>query len=351
VSGNSAFGGADAVTDSGKGIAGAVFNFNGAFTAVASTFANNTADHYASQIFNLAYDGHTARVAQTTLRDTIVADGSGPANDLATDTSSYITPQNKSSDEADVSHFDLVRTMSATIVAGENGTITGPVLLTADPLLGPLQDNGGPTMTMAPASGSPVIDAAAAGACPTTDQRGRPRPDNRESACDIGAYEVQDQPSGTTGGGGSSPTATGGGTSRLPVITKETLSPAAFVAAPRGPSAQAAATRRYGTVVSFSLSEPATVRFTVVQLQPGRSGPRGRCVSATKSNRRARKCTRRVTLPGSFSRAGTAGANRFRFTGRLAGHALKPGRYQLVATPSSGGKAGRSSSAAFRVIR
>jgi CSLREA domain-containing protein len=61
-----------------------------------------------------------------------------------------------------------------------------------DPLLGPLADNGGPTLTHALLSGSPLIDAgnpAATGgrACEPTDQRGVPRPAG--PVCEIGAYE------------------------------------------------------------------------------------------------------------------------------------------------------------------
>src|SRR5579884_4187372 len=96
ITANLAIGGSDNVTDHGKGIAGAVFNLNGGFIATSSTFAGNTADYYASQIFNLAYDGQTPLKAQTTLRDSIVANGVGSVKgvnsaDLATDTSSYIT--------------------------------------------------------------------------------------------------------------------------------------------------------------------------------------------------------------------------------------------------------------------
>jgi len=59
-------------------------------------------------------------------------------------------------------------------------------MVNADPLLGPLQDNGGPTVTHALLSGSPAIDQGAA-TCPATDQRGVTRPQG--IACDIGAYE------------------------------------------------------------------------------------------------------------------------------------------------------------------
>ncbi len=64
------------------------------------------------------------------------------------------------------------------------------------PDLGTLQDNGGPTQTMAPASGSPALDQIPPGTmgngvalCPGTDQRGAPRPDATD--CDIGAVEPE----------------------------------------------------------------------------------------------------------------------------------------------------------------
>jgi CSLREA domain-containing protein len=59
----------------------------------------------------------------------------------------------------------------------------------ADPKLGVLADNGGPTETLALRRGSGAIDAAGlGGACPATDQRGVARPAG--TACDSGAYEA-----------------------------------------------------------------------------------------------------------------------------------------------------------------
>jgi hypothetical protein len=58
-----------------------------------------------------------------------------------------------------------------------------------------------------------------------------------------------------------------------------------------------------------------------------------------------------VRVPGGFTRSDTAGRNALRFTGRIGGRALAPGRYRLSATPSAGGISGRAVSAAFRIVR
>ena len=59
--------------------------------------------------------------------------------------------------------------------------------INSNPLLGALQDNGGPTDTLALATGSPAIDAGTATGAPATDQRGVLRPQG--AAYDIGAFE------------------------------------------------------------------------------------------------------------------------------------------------------------------
>lgn len=67
-----------------------------------------------------------------------------------------------------------------------------------DPLLGPLQDNGGQTWTHALLDSSPAIDAGDKAHCPATDQRGIRRPQdgdwNGTAVCDLGAYEVPGPP-------------------------------------------------------------------------------------------------------------------------------------------------------------
>ena len=63
----------------------------------------------------------------------------------------------------------------------------------ADPLLGPLINNGGFTPTHIPLNGSPVIDTGDDVLCLLVDQRGENRPqdgdDDGTATCDIGAVE------------------------------------------------------------------------------------------------------------------------------------------------------------------
>lgn len=67
-------------------------------------------------------------------------------------------------------------------------------LTNTDPLLGPLADNGGGTLTHALLAGSPAIDSAGDANCPAADQRGVDRPIG--NACDIGAYKTDELPDG-----------------------------------------------------------------------------------------------------------------------------------------------------------
>jgi beta-glucanase (GH16 family) len=83
---------------------------------------------------------------------------------------------------------------AATITSGGSNVISdgscnpvGSDLSFTDALLGPLADNGGPTLTHGLLAGSPAIDAADAGACPAVDQRGVSRPQG--AGCDGGAFE------------------------------------------------------------------------------------------------------------------------------------------------------------------
>ena len=86
--------------------------------------------------------------------------------------------------------YNLVGDAACTISGDLTGNLTG-----VDPLLGALQDNGGPAFTHLLGANSPALDGAnpavpgsGGNACPEVDQRGLPR---NILACDMGAVEVQ----------------------------------------------------------------------------------------------------------------------------------------------------------------
>jgi len=81
-------------------------------------------------------------------------------------------------------NFNLIQsTLGCTVTLGAND-ITGQ-----SPLLGPIQNNGGTTSTMALLTGSPALDTGDNGTCEAADQRGVSRPQGTN--CDMGAYEFE----------------------------------------------------------------------------------------------------------------------------------------------------------------
>ena len=77
------------------------------------------------------------------------------------------------------------------------GFLTGPGdQINTDPLLGPLQDNGGPTFTHALLPSSPAINAGDPNFTPppVNDQRGAPFVRVFDRRIDIGSFEVQPLP-------------------------------------------------------------------------------------------------------------------------------------------------------------
>jgi hypothetical protein len=119
------------------------------------------------------------------IKNTIVAKNS--ANGSGPDCFGTLTSQG----------FNLLYDTSACMLAGDStGNLTGQ-----DPLLGPLQGNGGTTETHALLLGSPAIDAANPNGCTDVngnaliaDQRGQPRVVDGNgdgiAVCDVGAFEL-----------------------------------------------------------------------------------------------------------------------------------------------------------------
>jgi hypothetical protein len=134
------------------------------------------------------------------------------------------------------------------------------------------------------------------------------------------------------------------------VISGLTISPRAFVAA--GGSTRGRGVSGAGAMVSYSDSEPAITKFTVVALRPGIEDSVHRCILPAPAQRSAngRRCTD-YGLLDSFVRHDRAGRNRFHFSGRLRGRTLAPGLYRLEAMPVFGARTGMGAVATFRISR
>ncbi len=225
----------------------------------------------------------------------------------------------------------------------------------ANPLLGPLADDGGATQTLALTPGSAAIDQVPVGlACPATDQRGIARPQPAGGLCDIGAFEYMAPaaaPAGNPTPSSSSPSP--------PVLSGLRIQPHTF---PDTPGRRRHGRRRAtGASVSYTDTQAVTTTFTVLAARPGVRADGDRCVAPPKRRAHSRshlhKCTRYVALH-SLRHQDVAGANRFHFAAVFDGRPLPPGRYRLqaVAAPAPPivcvrAPCGGMASAGFRVTR
>jgi hypothetical protein len=175
---------------------GGVFNY-GTVTFTNSTIANNQAvNGPGGGITDLAPDGYMSLSNVTVAGNSSVKGGGGLSveggqpqlhNTLIALNSAPVGPD--IAGPVDSQGFNLIGDGTAAygfVDSDMVGTADSPI----DPVLGPLADNGGPTLTMALLDGSPAIDAGDANGAPLVDQRGLPR----DQPPDIGAFEVQPAP-------------------------------------------------------------------------------------------------------------------------------------------------------------
>ncbi len=196
----------------GYGIGGGIDN-NGTVTVTNSTIAYNSTDGVGGGVYgggtvtvtnstiayNIGFGGGILNVGTLTLNNTIVALNS---DDIGTYGSGSVSGA-----------YNLIGTGgNSGLVDGVDGNKVG----VADPGLdlNGLQNNGGPTQTIALVTGSPAIDAGrndlaldSQGNPLTTDQRGAGFSRNANGTVDIGAYEVQSYITGAVSVGWSSQTA------------------------------------------------------------------------------------------------------------------------------------------------
>jgi hypothetical protein len=142
---------------------GGIYCINtGSVSVSNSTISGNTATLYGGGGIKVAFNG------TLNMRNTIVAGNCGVGG--ASDLSGSLTS----------SGYNLIGNTQ-----GGSGFVATD-LLNVDPLLGPLQDNGGPTQTMALLAGSPALDAGDPDQLGVADQRGVVR----SGGVDIGAYQA-----------------------------------------------------------------------------------------------------------------------------------------------------------------
>ncbi len=182
---------------------GAILNIDsGTLTVLDSTFNGNVALlSYPGSGFGgaIAAEGNSVTLTGCTLsgNSALIGGGIGGFSSDVVNLRNTIIAKNRVGGGPDV--FARVNSQGHNLI-GDGSTATGfdstDLVGTADdpidPLLGPLQDNGGPTPTMALLVGSPAIAAGDTADAPPTDQRGAPRIVN--GTIDIGAYEVQPAP-------------------------------------------------------------------------------------------------------------------------------------------------------------
>jgi hypothetical protein len=136
-----------------------------------------------------------------------------------------------------------------------------------------------------------------------------------------------------------------------PEVSHLMLKPASFKGLSSGGSIVKKATKDETSSVTYSDSKAARRRFRVFKLEQGYrigKGPCTRLPAPGPAPKHSHPCTRDV-VKGSFSRDDRVGSNSFDFSGRVSGHQLSTGSYELDATPKLGILTGKTVSAKFEI--
>ncbi len=197
VSGNSVSGG-----DFGLSFGGGIANRGGMVTVATSTISGNAAQFAAGGI---GASGGMVTVTNSTISGNTASRGGGFSNDTTVGLRARNTliALNTAASGPDISGplisegFNLIgNSAGATITPARSSDQIGTADFPIHPLLGPLQENGGPTLTRALLSGSVAIDKGHSSGL-STDQRGLSRPVDQSNIVnvsggdggDIGAFE------------------------------------------------------------------------------------------------------------------------------------------------------------------
>ncbi len=191
-------GGGGGKTGGSGGSGGGIFNNGGTLTIVNATITNNTAGtpgmpDFGSNGGSPGSAGGIWRAAGTVnTRNTIIAGNTVPTGGTSPDVLGALSS---------LGHNLIGKSDGSTgFTNGSNGDQVGTIASPRNPLIGPLQNNGGPTQTHAQLGGSTTVDTGdncvLNQSCPTnnltinltTDQRSVGRP--KGATVDIGAVEL-----------------------------------------------------------------------------------------------------------------------------------------------------------------
>jgi predicted outer membrane repeat protein len=180
----------DATSQSGLG--GGMANYNSSPELTNITFSANTSSGHGGGLYNeqssnplltnVTFTGNTAAISGGGVVNFGANPESLPSNPVITNTILW-------ANSPDQIFNSGISSASVSYSVIQDGYLDGTAIITDDPLLGPLANNGGFTQTHALGDGSSAIDAGDPSVCPATDQRGVVRPIG--SGCDIGAYEYE----------------------------------------------------------------------------------------------------------------------------------------------------------------
>ena len=176
------------ISGNSANLTGGGIQLQGVLTMVNSTVSGNTAELDGGGLNNAG----TATVVNSTFSGNSATEGGGIFNDLLfkAELTNTIVANSGSGNDC----FGRVDSLGHNLDSdGSCAFSEDEDLSGVDPLLGPLEDNGGSSLTHAPQAGSPVVDAGDDAAAATADQRRARRPQG--DAIDIGSVEVDAPPS------------------------------------------------------------------------------------------------------------------------------------------------------------
>jgi len=169
----------------------------GTYNATTLTITNSTFSGNAATAGGASFNNGTLEIANSTLSDNSADIGGGVVNLGTFQIGNTILNRGASGENIYNNGGGTVTSLGYNISSDDGGGfLTGPGdQINTDPLIGPLQNNGGPTFTHELLSGSPAINAGDPSFTPPPffDQRGPGFDRVVNGRIDIGSFEVQTQ--------------------------------------------------------------------------------------------------------------------------------------------------------------